>query len=91
MAPIITDITMPGDVQQAQAEGHQPHQKGGNDHPGHAAGAAENIDAAEHRRMVTTASSQPIARVGRVLPSREVSRTAASPAISPTSANSTRL
>ena len=41
--------------------------------------------------MVTTASSQPIARVGRVLPSREVSRTAASPAISPTSANSTRL
>ena len=41
--------------------------------------------------MVTTASSQPIARVGRVLPSREVNRTAASPAISPTSANSARL
>ena len=41
--------------------------------------------------IVTTASSQPIASVGRVLPSLEVSRTAASPAISPTSANSTRL
>ncbi len=90
MAPMITDITMPGTLSRLRPKVTNPIRKAAIITPTMLP-EPPRILTPPSTAMVTTASSQPIAMVGRVLPRREVSSTEASPAISPTRAKRIRL
>lgn len=90
ITPTITDITMPGTLSRLRPKVSSPIRNAAIITPVMLPEPPSTLTPPS-TAMVMTLSSQPSASVGRVLPRREVSSTAASPDIRPTNTNSIRL